>query len=480
MYKYPRTLNFKNKDSLIELEEHFYYFKMAELYLVGGCVRDMLLGKEPKDYDLCTNATPDDVKYIIDMANSKEGHDRYHIIETGIKHGTVTIHDCKTDMFYECTTYRIDGKYSDGRHPDDVAFTRSLEEDLKRRDFTINSFAYDFKADEILMLEESFLHDLDMGVIRCVGNAEQRFEEDALRMLRAIRFAAQLGFSIDKDTYAAISTQAYLLRQISKERIRDELTKIIMSDNPQMLELFCITGLEYWAFATNGGWVPITAMLQCTQHNKYHYTDVFHHSIDVVKRLPKVFNLRWAGLLHDIGKPLDKTTDEEGWEHFYEHAEKSVHIAEALMDILKFSTESKETIIKYIKYHDYPLSQVNNRKFKQKIVEIGQEHFVDFLKLKEADAYAHALQASTSFAIDAVSTCKDRYVKFITTKQPLTTKDLAVNGNDLIEAGVQKGPLIGAVLEQLLLKVLDDPELNTKETLLGLTPEILDGIIEIK
>jgi len=432
-----------------------------KMYLVGGCVRDLLLGREPKDYDICTDATPGQVREKLQMLP------RYSIWDSGIKHGTLTVIDKETGLSVEITTFRVDGKYSDGRHPDDVVFTPSLEEDLKRRDFTINSIAYDLTARELLMLDEEFKYDLELGVIRCVGKPNKRFEEDALRMLRAIRFAAQLGFNIEKNTYEAIKENSFRLRDISRERIRDELTKILLSDSPQMLEHFCLTGLEYWAFATNGGWTPIKAMLECTQHNKYHYTDVFHHTIDVVKKCSKDFNVRWAALLHDIGKPLDKTVDEEGWEHFYNHAEKSVHIATALMDILKFSNDQKDIITKFVKWHDYPLSQVNNKKFKQLIVEIGEENFPNFLKLKEADASAHLLSASTEFAIDAVSKCKDRFRNYLINKPPVTLRDLAINGNDLIEMGFQ-GPKIGKILHQLLEVVLDNPELNDRQHLLDI------------
>ena len=471
MYKEKRILELKNKSQLMALSTVFGAY---QLYLVGGCVRDMLLGREPKDYDLCTNATPDEIKTLVDRANDALGRDRYHIIETGIKHGTVTIQDCKTDMFFECTTYRVDGKYTDGRHPDEISFTPSLEEDLKRRDFTINSFAYDFVTEELIMLDESFKYDLGAGIIRCVGDSNKRFEEDALRMLRAIRFAAQLGFSIDKDTYQAIKDNCDRLQFVSKERIRDEITKILLSDNPQALEHLATTGLDFHVFM--GGHL-ISAMIQCTQHNKYHYTDVFHHTTDVIKNSPRNFVCRWSAFFHDTGKVFDKTVDEEGWEHFYHHAEKSAKIAEDMMNYLKFSNEQKELIVKFVKWHDYPLSEVNNRKFKQQIVEIGEENFINFLKFKQADAEAHLLIAGTNLAVDAISICKNRFIKFITTREPMTIKALAINGNDLIEAGIKKGPSIGFILQQLLLKVLDDPELNTKEKLLELTKEINKDII---
>ena len=212
----------------LSLAELFNVFKThnKELYLVGGCVRDLLLDKCPKDYDLCTNATPEEIKEILNKS-------MYKTYDSGIKHGTITVVDTCYNQTYEITTYRIDGKYTDGRHPDNVEFTTSVEEDLKRRDFTINSFAYDYLNKELLMLDESFLNDLEFGIIRAVGDPVKRYEEDALRMLRAIRFAAQLNFTIQRDTYSAIKKVAPKLSAVSKERIRDELTKILLSNKIQ-------------------------------------------------------------------------------------------------------------------------------------------------------------------------------------------------------------------------------------------------------
>ena len=231
--------NWNDRNLLSSLLKLFNAFKHAdkELFLVGGCVRDLLLNKTPKDYDLTTDATPDEVKAICKKAELKT-------FDSGIKHGTLTVIDDFYSQSFEVTTYRTDGNYTDGRHPDSVEFVKSLEEDLKRRDFTINSFAYNLLKQEVLALDESFFKDLEYGIIRTVGKAEDRFNEDALRMLRALRFSAQLNFSIANDTYEAIKKLHSNLFRISKERIRDELTKILLSDNPQVLELFVITGLE--------------------------------------------------------------------------------------------------------------------------------------------------------------------------------------------------------------------------------------------
>ena len=293
--------------SLLRLFEAFWIYNKKELYLVGGGVRDLLLGKEPKDYDLTTNASIEEIREICAKLNLKT-------FDSGVKHGTLTIIDDFYKISYECTVYRKDGKYTDGRHPDEVIFTPSLEEDLKRRDFTINSFAYNLLTKELVMLDEAYLKDLELGIIRTVGNPIDRFSEDALRMLRALRFLAQLNFTIQRDTFAAIKELAPKIALISKERIRDELTKILLSDNPQVLELFVITGLEPYAF---DGITPIGDILNCEHQNPWHYADVFHHTMDIVKRVPKTFELRWAALMHDFGKPAVKELkdDASGYYH---------------------------------------------------------------------------------------------------------------------------------------------------------------------
>lgn len=487
MFRFHKVLNIEHVTDFTRLS---YYFSNAgkELYLVGGCVRDMLLGKEPKDYDLCTNATPEEVIEILSgIGVNDEMHRKakeagmiclapnpklYSIIGTGLKHGTVTVHDTESDQFYEITTYRIDGKYSDGRHPDEVIFTPNLEEDLKRRDFTINSFAYDLNTDEVVMLDESFLYDLELGVIRCVGDPNKRFEEDALRMLRAFRFAAQLGFTIERDTYEAIKTNNFRLEAISKERIRDELTKIVMSDNPQLLELFVVAGLETYAL---NGITPLGDILNCPHDNPWHYTDVFHHTMDVIKKCPKDFNTRWAALFHDLGKPSTKALKEGTADHynFHGHPEVSARIAMQIMETLKFSNEAKENIERFVRLHDYPLSETSNKKFKQKIVEIGEDKFSNFLKLRQADAESHALKMSTKYAIDAVSKCKERFRDYLMHKPPVTLKDLALNGNDMIQIGFE-GRDIGNVLRRLLDYVLENPEKNNKLDLLDYVQKMLE------
>ena len=453
--------------SLIRLFEAFWTCNKKELYLVGGSVRDLLLGKEPKDYDLTTNASIEEIREICAKLNLKT-------FDSGVKHGTLTIIDGFYKISYECTVYRKDGKYTDGRHPDEVIFTPSLEEDLKRRDFTINSFAYNLLTKELVMLDEAYLKDLELGIIRTVGNPIDRFGEDALRMLRALRFAAQLNFTIQRDTFAAIEELASKIALVSKERIRDELTKILLSDNPQVLELFVITGLEVYAF---DGITPIDDILNCDHQNPWHYADVFHHTMDVVKRVPKTFELRWAALMHDFGKPAVKELkdDATGYYHYHGHQEVSANIAEKLADLLKFSNEQKDIVYKFVKYHDEPLAEVRNAKFKVIVNEIGKDNFLNFIKLRAADASAHRLLMGTKFAIDFPDIIKERFSKIIDEDQALKVADLKINGYDLINLGLQ-GKQIGDCLNYLLDLVLEDATLNNHETLIELSKKFIENL----
>mgnify|MGYP003293469641 CR=1 FL=1 len=428
------------------------------IYLVGGCVRDLLLDRPIHDIDLTTNATPEE---MIEMVNANPN--TFHLIETGIKHGTVTFYEPNYKISFEVTTFRLDSDYTDHRHPDKVAFTTSLEEDLKRRDLTINSFAYDLFNNDLIMLDESYMNDIDLGIIRCVGNAEDRFNEDALRMLRALRFSAQLNFSIAVDTYNAIKKGAPLIADISKERIKEELTKIILSDNPQILELFVITGLEKDALRIT----PISDILNCPHDNPWHYTDVFHHTMDVIKKVPKTFNLRWAALFHDFGKPHVKRLKEGTTNHYnyHGHPDISADIALKLMEELKFSNEQSNLIYKYVKYHDLDLVECKNSKFKTILVDIGVDNFKDFAKLKFADASAHCLSKNTKYAVDYIDKLYERFSTTVIENQALTLKDLDINGYDLIELGYQ-GIQIGTALKECLDFVLENPDKNTKDILI--------------
>lgn len=443
--------------SLHNLFEAFWIYHKKELYLVGGVVRDLLLNKKPKDYDLTTSASIEEIREICTELNLKT-------FDSGVKHGTLTIIDEFYKVSYECTVYRKDGEYTDGRHPDNVEFVSSLEEDLKRRDFTINSFAYNLLTQELVMLDESYLKDLEYGVIRTVGNPIDRFNEDALRMLRALRFAAQLNFTIQRDTYAAIKELAPKIALISKERIRDEITKILLSNKPDMLKLFVLSGLEEPAF----GFTPLGDMMKCDHQNPWHYADVFHHTMDVVNAVPATFELRWAALLHDAGKPATKAL-KEGTTDYYNyngHPDVSAEIALRLMETLKFSNDQKDIVYKFVKYHDAHLAEARNSVFKAVVNEIGKENFPDFIKLRAADAFAHRLLMDTKFAVDFPDIVKERFIKIVEEDQALKVTDLAINGNDIIADGFLQGKEIGECLRWMLNIVLEHPEYNTREKLL--------------
>lgn len=462
----------EEKESLTALCS--FIVSKGSIYLVGGCVRDLLLNKKPKDFDFCTSLKPEEVKQCLKDLTYRVGFVQgfepiYSFIDTGLKHGTITAYDHIYKISYEITTYRVDGKYEDNRHPTEVTFTPSLEEDLKRRDFTINSFAYDIRNHKLIMLDESYLRDLEYGIIRTVGNPVDRFKEDALRMLRAIRFAAQLNFTIQSDTYHAIEKCCVLLNKISKERIRDELTKILMSDKPDMLKLFVLSGLEPAAFDCL---MPLANLMMCEHQNPWHYADVFHHTMDVVNGVPKTFELRWAALFHDFGKPATKQLKEGTTDHYSYHGHEAVsaEMAEQIMDMLKFPNEEKETILKFVKYHDTDLVECKNSKFKKVVADIGKDKFFDFIKLKVADSFAHRLLMDTKYAVDYISALYDRIANVVVEDQALKVTDLNINGYDLMELGYQ-GKEIGDCLSYLLDIVLEDSTQNKKELLINYAKE---------
>ena len=455
MFKKKINLKINNiniEKSLNALFTAFCITHKKELYLVGGAIRDLLLDREPKDYDLTTNASLEEIREICAKLNLKT-------FDSGIKHGTLTIIDDFYKISYECTVYRKDGKYTDGRHPDTVEFGVSLEEDLKRRDFTINSFAYDFMRNEFVMLDESYLKDLEFGIIRAVGDPRKRFEEDALRMLRAIRFAAQLGFTLDTATFNAIKEKASTIQFVSRERIRDELTKIVMSDRPQALEFLSMTGLDE---AID---LPISKMLKEPQRNKYHYADVFHHTMDVMKSVKKDFVTRWAAFFHDWGKIETVSVDEEGWQHYYGHPDVSATLAAEFMTKYKFDNDSFDAIYKLVKYHDAAIGQdVKMSTMKKFVQKIGKELIPKFIDLTTADRFAHRL-GDIKFSVGNIDSGKKKLIEIAMTQAPLSLKDLAVNGYDMIKLGLS-GKQIGDALNCCLDYILEHPECNTKEALI--------------
>lgn len=413
-----------------------------EAYIVGGCVRDLLLGMEPNDWDITTSALPEKVKSLF-----------VRTIDTGLEHGTVTVMMDKEG--YEVTTYRVDGEYEDHRRPDQVAFTRSLSEDLLRRDFTINAMAYN-EEEGIVDLYGGLEH-LDQKLITCVGRPMDRFNEDALRMLRAIRFSAKLGFDIAGDTYDAIKKLAPLIEHVSAERIQVELNKTLISKEPGKIEELVNTGLHQYI-------VPeIESVIGMEQNNPYHCYPVDQHIYRTLAYSEPSRVLRWALYLHDFGKGTSRTTDDEGVDHFYNHPEISESIAKTIMKRLKFDNKSMSYICRLIRYHDHRFV-ATKKAVRRGLNQLGTDLFDDYLKLREADIKAQHPDKEAE-SLSNLAKVKKLYLEIMEEDSCLSIKDLAVSGREMMELGY-KGKSIGDVLDHLLDQVLDEPALNEREKLM--------------
>ncbi len=422
--------------------------KGYDAYAVGGCVRDSLLGREPKDWDITTSARPQAVKELFS-----------HTIDTGIRHGTVTV--MQDHVGYEVTTYRIDGEYEDARHPKEVIFTGNLLEDLKRRDFTINAMAYNETTGLVDAFEGE--EDLKRGVIRCVGNPHERFGEDALRMLRALRFSAQLGFVIHGATREAISDLAPNLAKVSAERIQMELMKLLTSDNPGVM------GDAYELGLTKVFLPEFDRMMETPQNNKHHMYTVGEHTIVALQNIRPEKTLRLATLLHDVAKPVCITTDEEGQNHFKGHPEEGESMARQILRRLKFDNDTIDRVCILIRWHDERPS-LSERVVRRAMNRIGADHMEALFAVKRADTLGQSLYERDR-KLAYIDEFEGLYREILKKNQCVTKKDLAVNGRDMIALGMQPGPRMGEVLDRLLEKVLDAPELNTREQLLALAEQ---------
>lgn len=411
-----------------------------EAYAVGGCVRDVMLGLTPDDWDITTSAEPEQVKSLFQRT-----------IDTGIQHGTVTVRmDGKS---FEVTTYRIDGKYEDGRHPEEVTFTKSLEEDLKRRDFTINAMAYNDSTGLVDLYGGQ--EDLEKKVIRCVGNPEERFTEDALRMMRAVRFAAKLDFSIEEETRRAITMLKDNLSKVSAERIQVELTKLITSDHPEKMYDLFDTGLTSVFFPE---WDE--AMI-CDQNTKHHMYTVGWHTIHVMENVRPDKAMRLAAMLHDIGKPVVKRSDKKDHSHFQGHPQMSDVMADRILRRLKYDNDTIHKVRMLVRYHD-ERPVLNDITVRRCMNEMDLD-FADLFELKRADTLAQStyMREEKLAYIDTFEKLYNANLNQCTDK-----KLLAVNGGDLIQAGIEKGPQMGRVIDRLLEDVIENPEENTRENLL--------------
>ncbi|HEY5588229.1 MAG TPA: HD domain-containing protein [Candidatus Paceibacterota bacterium] len=415
-------------------------------YIVGGCVRDNLLNKTPKDWDICTNALPDQMIMLFS---------EFKVIPTGLKHGTLTI--VINDENYEVTTFRIDGDYSDNRRPDEVTFTNSLIEDLSRRDFTINAMAFNY--DEGLIDPFFGMGDIVLKTIKCVGNPNNRFQEDALRMLRAVRFQAQLGFNIEKLTHDAIHYNSELIKNVSAERISQEINKILMSNPLDMYTVNYYKLLKYHL-------PELDICFWTNQDNPYHCFSVGKHLTNSANFIEKTLYLRLTMLLHDVAKPQCKTVDENGIGHFYGHAEVSSELSEQILRKLKYDNDTILKVKELILYHDMEISD-SRKSVKKLLNKIGEESFRDLLKVKEADIKAQNLEYYQD-RCDKLEKIKLILEDVLITKECFDKKDLAINGNDLIQIGFKQGKEIGDVINRLVEMVIENPELNNKNELLKL------------
>ena len=407
-----------------------------EAYVVGGCVRDSLLGIEPHDWDICTNAKPEEIKQVFSDCK---------IIETGLKHGTVTvgIGDLLYE-FYEVTTYRVDGEYSDHRRPDTVEFVSDLQQDLARRDFTINAMAFSPRDG----LRDPFCGQLDLmnKTICCVGNPNDRFKEDALRIMRALRFSAHYGFAFETHTLDAMYGNMELLDFIAKERIKDELCKLLTGEHsgeilflhPRIIEKI----------------IPeIGPCIGFAQNNPYHIYDVYGHTAKAVGSYTgDDIIIKLALLLHDIGKPQCYTEDENGG-HFKGHGKVSREIAEKVMDRLRFDNETKRNVLQLVEYHDseFAPSKKTVRRFLNKI---GEEQLRRLIEVRKADVNAHSMQTRAPLLRKAEE-FNEILNEVIAEGDCFTVKDLHIDGNDIMNMGLTQGKEVGQILSWLLNEVIE-------------------------
>jgi len=414
-----------------------------EAFAVGGCVRDSILGRIPDDWDITTSASPYQVKELFQRT-----------VDTGLQHGTVTVMVGNTG--YEVTTYRIDGEYEDGRHPKEVLFTSNLTEDLKRRDFTINAMAY--SQEQGLIDAFGGMDDMQNKIIRCVGDPWKRFGEDALRILRAVRFAAQLGFVIEEKTKQAIVELAPTLVKISAERIQTEMVKLLISDRPQLWKTVYETGITKIIMP------EFDRMMETEQNNPHHIGTVGEHTLLALTKVEKNKVLRLTMLLHDLGKYETRTTDEQGTDHFYGHGKAGEELAKKILRRLKFDNDTIRQATKLVLWHDYRVTP-ERKAVRRAVNKVGEDLFPLLLKIQRADYQAQS-EYRREEKMQRLSQVEEIYNEILENKECVSLKTLAVTGRDLIHEGMKPGPQLGATLQQLLEAVLEQPEMNEKEKLL--------------
>lgn len=445
-FKMPKEIS----TALEILEKHGF-----NAYAVGGCVRDVLRGKEPQDWDVAADATPEEIQKIFPDSFYENAF------------GTVTVKTgskSKALEEIEITTFRIEGPYSDKRHPDHISFAKTIDEDLARRDFTINALA--MALDGSITDPHNGKKDLKYKIIRAVGNPEERFTEDALRMMRAVRFAITDEFSIEPTTFQAIQKHAVLLQVIAHERMRDEFIKIIMSKEARHgIDLLRESGLLRFV-------IPELEFCYGVSQNKHHIYDVYEHcvrSLDFAAKKGFKLQVRLAALFHDIGKPQAKKG--EGPDAtFYGHEIIGAKIAAKMLDRLRFSKQDIEHISKLVRYHlfYYNVGEVNESSVRRLVRQVGPEHMNDLLEVRMADRIGSGVPKAEPYKLRHL-----RYIIEKVSQDPISVKSLKINGNDVMEIlGIKPGPKVGQVLDILVGEVLDDPKKNVREFLFSRVQEL--------
>lgn len=420
-------------------------------YVVGGAIRNSLLGIKAKDWDITTSAKPDDMLKVFE---------HLHFTQTGIKHGTITV--VLNGNGYEVTTFRKDGDYSDNRHPDSVEFVDDLSIDLSRRDFTINAMAYN--DEEGLIDLFGGLNDINNRIIKCVGNPDNRFQEDALRMMRAIRFGAQLNFFPEKETRESIRKNSNLITNVSKERISAEISKILVSDHPDRIVHFRVLGIMKYIIPC------LDDCFDVEQNNQWHVYSVGTHIIQsLLHSDSNDFETRLALMLHDVGKVIAKTTDENGIDHFYQHNIESAKLANDWMREYKFDSTTIDNVTKLVLHHDY-FYEPTKKSVKKMLNMVGLELTEKLIEIRKADV----LSQNTHFIDERfakIELLKSFIKEVVDSQEAFQVRDLEIDGNDLISIGFKQGKELGNCLKELMDIVLDNPEMNTKDILLGLAKD---------
>ena len=436
----------KNVDTAINLLQSAGF----EAYAVGGCVRDSLLGKTPNDWDITTSAKPEDMKSV--FAD-------FHCIDTGIKHGTVTVVIDGEPL--EITTFRLDGEYEDNRHPKSVTFTSDLGADLGRRDFTVNAMAYSKMTGTVDLFGGQ--NDLKNGIIRCVGDPDRRFNEDALRILRALRFASALDFEIEEKTAQSLLKNCALLGNISEERIAKELLKLVCGKGAKRI----LTDFAPVLFEILPELQP---MYKNSHDNPHHCYDIHEHTLIAVESIDPEPTLRFAMLLHDCGKPAVKKFDENGVAHFYGHQRISAEISAQILARLKVSNKFRDEILFLVSNHDRWELYENTEKMPRYLSKFGLDGVLKLLKVMRADVLAQSPEYR--YRLDQIADAEEIAKNLAAQKPCLSLRELQINGRTLMDIGIPQGRKLGAVLAQLLDEVIDGVTKNTQEALTTRAREI--------